>query len=107
MCSRLGANAPKNFIAIAIVDKDIEGVYNKNRGIKMDKNFRTLLVLWMVLAICWLFLRIGTDIHKTRVINERLERASEQASEREKENERNLEKLRQEFRKEFGKEPSF
>ena len=92
MCSRLGANAPKNFIAIAIVDKDIEGVYNKNRGIKMDKNFRTLLVLWMVLAICLVFLRIGSEIHKTIRFNEANER---------------LEKTRQAYREEFGEEPTF
>ena len=72
----------------------------------MDKNFRTLLIWWMVLAICWIFLRIGTDIHKTRKFDEAMERANEQEK-REKENERNIEKLRQEFRDEFGKEPSF
>ena len=100
MCSRLGANAPKNFIAIAIVDKDIEGVYNKNRGIKMDKNFRTVLVLWMVLAICWLFLKIGSEIKRDRMLDEAIERASERASER-------LEKTRQAYREEFGEEPPF
>ena len=106
MCSRLGANAPKNFIAVAIVDKNVIIIYNidinKNRGMDMDKNFRTLLIWWMVLAICWLFLRIGTDIHKTRVINERLERASEQEKK-----EQELEKLRQEFREKWGEEPTF
>ena len=103
MCSRLGANAPKNFIAIAIVDKDIEGVYNKNRGIKMDKNFRTVLVLWMVLAICWLFLKIGSEIKRDRMLDEAIEQASE-ASERAK---RDLEKTRQAYREKWGKEPSF
>ena len=95
----------------------------------MDKNFRTLLIWWMVLAICWLFLRIGTDIHKTRVINERLERANERASEREREftrgaserereftrgaseraseRARDLEKQREAFRKKWGEEPTF
>ena len=84
----MGANAPKYFIAVAIVDKNMIIIYNryinKNRGMDMDKNFRTLLIWWMVLAICWLFLRIGTDIHKTRVINERLERASARSGETER-----------------------
>ena len=45
MGSRLGANAPKNFIAIAIVDKNVIIIYNiginKNRGIvwKSNKEF--------------------------------------------------------------------
>ena len=81
-----------------IIDKNIVGVYNidinKNRGMKMKNNKykETIFVWWMVLAICWLFLRIGTDIHKTRRINE----ASEHEISRKRERilERNLEKSR-------------
>ena len=49
---------------------------SKNRGIKMDKNFRTVLVLWMVLAICWLFLKIGSEIKRDRMLDEAIERAT-------------------------------
>ena len=77
---------------------------------KNNKHKETIFVWWMIVVICWVFLKIGTDIHKWQKIDEANERASERASEQEKlekENERNLEKLRQEFRDEFGKEPSF
>ena len=76
-------------VLINTLDKNEIITYNnrtsENRGKGMNKNFRTLLIWWMVLAICWLFLRIGTDIHKTRRINEAIEeRASTKSREKER-----------------------
>ena len=62
----------------------------------MDKNFRTVLVLWMVLAICWLFLKIGSEIKRDRMLDEAIERAK-----------RDLERTRQAYREKWGKEPTF
>ena len=81
MCSRLGANAPIYLVLINTLDKNEIITYNnrtsENRGVGMNKNkIIIFFVCWVIVVVCWLFLRIGTDIHKTRVINERLERAS-------------------------------
>ena len=76
----------------------------------MDKNFRTVLVLWMVLAICWLFLKIGSEIKRDRMLDEAIEQASEaseQASEASERAKRDLERTRQAYREKWGKEPSF
>ena len=62
----------------------------------MDKNFRTVLVLWMVLAICLLFLKIGSEIKRDRMLDEAIERAK-----------RDLERTRQAYREKWGKEPTF
>ena len=74
------------------MEEDKYGVYNrdinKNRGMNMEenKNKNTLLVWWMIAMICWIFLRIGTDIYKRQKNDELYEkRASEftrEASER-------------------------
>jgi len=48
----------------------------------MDKNFRNVLVWWMVIMICLLFLRFAIIIDKARKFDEVIERASERASER-------------------------
>ena len=128
MCSRLGANAPIYLVLINTLDKNEIITYNidinKNRGMNMEenKNKNTLLVWWMIAMICWIFLRIGTDIYKrqkndelyekrasefTREASERASEFTREASERASERARDLEKLRQEFRDEFGEEPSF
>ena len=90
-------------------DKDLE-----LKEMKKDKNFRTFyiwwmiaVVLWMIAVVCFLFLRIGTDIKKTIRFNEAMEQASERASERASEHEKTMEKLRQEFREKWGEEPTF
>ena len=46
-----------------------------------DKRFYSTK-LFLILVICLVFLRIGSEIHKWRKIDERQERASERASER-------------------------
>ena len=49
----------------------------------MDKNkIRTFFIWWMIAVVCWVFLKIGTDIHKWQKIDEANERASERASRR-------------------------
>ena len=49
---------------------------------KNNKHKETIFVWWMIVVICWVFLKIGTDIHKWQKIDEANERASERASER-------------------------
>ena len=90
-----------------LIDKDKYRVYNismnKNRGMNMDKNFRTVLVWWMAIMICLLFLRFAVQMDRMRKNKEVIEKwseRSERASER-------SERARQEFREDFGKEPSF
>ena len=70
-----------------------------------DKRFYSTK-LFLILVICLVFLRIGSEIHKTIRFNKAMERASEQEK-LEKENERNLEKQREAFRKKWGEEPTF
>ena len=88
MGSRLGANAPIYLVLINTLDKNEINIYNnrtsENRGIKMknNKHKETIFVWWMIAVICWVFLRIGTDIHKTRKFDEAMERASERAIKR-------------------------
>ena len=70
MCSRLGANAPIYLVLINTLDKNEINIYNnrtsKNRGIKMDKNFRTVLIWWMAIMICLLFLRFAVQMDRIR-----------------------------------------
>ena len=82
-----------------------------------DKRFYSTK-LFLILVICLVFLRIGSEIHKTRRFNEANERANERASERASEfareaneraseREKDLEKQREAFRKKWGEEPTF
>ena len=75
-----------------LIDKDKYRVYNismnKNRGMNMDKNFRTVLVWWMAIMICLLFLRFAVQMDRMRKNKEVIEKWSE-ASERG----RNLERI--------------
>ena len=75
----------------------------------MDKNFRTVLVWWMAIMICLLFLRFAVQMDRMRKNKEVIEKWSER-SERAKqisELEKDLEKQREDFRKKFGEEPTF
>ena len=89
MCSRLGANAPIYLVLINTLDKNEIITYNidinKNRGREMDKNFRTVLVWWMAIMICLLFLRFAVQMDRMRKNKEVIEKwseRSERASER-------------------------
>ena len=58
---------------------------NKNRGVGVednkDKRFYSTK-LFLILVICWVFLKIGSDIHKWQKFDEANERASERAIKR-------------------------
>ena len=45
---------------------------------KNNKHKETIFVWWMIVVICWVFLKIGTDIHKWQKIDEANERAGEE-----------------------------
>ena len=101
-------------VLINTLDKNVIITYNidinKNRGVGVednkDKRFYSTK-LFLILVICWVFLKIGSDIHKWQKFDEANEQASKRASERASEHEKTMEKLRQEFREKWGEEPSF
>ena len=69
----------------------------------MEEKQRTVLVWWMVVMICLLFLRFGVQMYEARKWDKVIEKWSERASEASERSER----ARQEFREKWGEEPTF
>ena len=77
---------------------------------KDNKNFRTVLVWWMVIIICLLFLRFAVQMDRIRKGKEEREEWSERVSEASEASERASEaskQARQAYREKWGKEPTF